>query len=71
MRAARASRGEWMEIGFPFQQNFTGIRAIKAKQDFHQRAFPRAVFPKQGMDLGIENIEIDMIVCQHDREKPW
>ncbi len=59
------SFGDEMVTGLSVQQDFAFVRMIQAIQDFHQRAFARAIFAQQGMNLTRLHIKVHMIVGKH------
>ncbi len=55
-------------IDFAIEEDFAFIGLVQAVKDLHQRAFTRAIFAQQGMDLPCFHIKIDVVVGQNARE---
>ena len=52
----------------PIDQDLTRVALVKAVEDLHQRAFARAIFAQQGVDLAGLDGQIDLVVGQNAGE---
>ena len=57
----RATAGELMTTGTPFELDLAGVRANDAREHFHQRRFARAVFPDNGMNVTAMHGEVHAV----------
>ena len=46
----------------PINHDFTGIRLIEAVENVHQGGFSGTILTKQGMNLSLTQVKIDMVV---------
>ena len=64
MPQAKASLGEAMVVGSPFQ-DLPFVREVDAGQHIHQRGLAAAVLPQQGEDFAPPDLQGDIVVGNH------
>lgn len=58
---AELARGERQRNGTPGDLQSTGVRCVKARENFNQGRLPRTVLPEQPMDLPTSNLKARLI----------